>query len=90
MLVKIGTAIVLAAAFMAAAAVSAPAQNAGGVTRANGSYVPSRGRPPRQTVQPQQEEGSSAFQPPPNNFGQPMSDTVSKPFSRTVGSPYGR
>lgn len=90
MLVKMGIAAALCAAFVVAAAVPASAQN-GGVTRANGGYVPSRsGRPPRQNVQPQQEQGASAFQPPPNSLGQPMTDTMSKPFNRTVGSPLGR
>jgi len=88
MIVKVGTAAVLCAAFMVAAAMPASPQNG---LRANGSYVPSRpGRPPRQNVQPQQEQGASAFQPPPNSLGQPMTDTMSKPFNRTVGSPFGR
>jgi hypothetical protein len=89
MLVKMGIAAALCAAFVVAAAVPASAQN--GVTRANGSYIPSRsGRAPRPSPTPQQDTGASAFQPPPNNLGQPMSDTMSKPFDRKIGAPLGR
>ena len=91
MLVKVGTAAVLCAAFMIAAAMPASAQNGGGLTRANGSYVPSRsGRSPRPAPASQQDTGTSTFDAPPNPLGQPMTDTMSKPFNRTVGSPFGR
>ena len=91
MLVKVGTAAVLCAAFMVAAAMPASAQNGGGVTRANGTYVPARsGRVPRPGPVAQQDTGASIFDPPPNTLGQPMTETMSKPFNRTVGAPLGR
>jgi hypothetical protein len=89
MLMKVGTAAALCAAFVVAAAMPAWAQNGNGATRGSG-YNSSRNRPPRQTVQPQQDTGSSTFDPPPNSLGQPMTDTMSKPFNRTVGAPFGR
>jgi|SRR4051812_9404923 hypothetical protein len=89
MLVKLGTAAALCAAFMVAMAMPASAQN--GVTRANGSYVPSRSaRAPRPGPVSQQDTGTSTFDPPPNPLGQPMAETMSKPFNRTVGAPFGR